>query len=298
MSNTSMPANFLNRTALPSITGLPARGPILPRPSTAVPLETTATRLARAVSSAACGRVRDDRLAGGRHAGRIGEREVALVAERLGRLDLQLSGLRRAVIDERTQRAGRRICRGHCHTPVSVRTIWHFIRATIGYRSAIDEDPARTDRRHRDRGGRLFRLRVLCAAADRKRGRGGVRAAARERRQGELRQGLVRPLEPHHHGRRHRGRIRREAAARGEDRPVRRSGRQPAGGWPVCRGAHRDRGGRGQRKSRGPGRGELFLQGPAGRSRRATRARPARCAGSIPPPRGRSTDSHSSISPR
>ena len=54
MSNTSMPANFLNRTALPSITGLPASGPILPRPSTAVPLETTATRLARAVSSAAC----------------------------------------------------------------------------------------------------------------------------------------------------------------------------------------------------------------------------------------------------
>ena len=54
MSNTSMPANFLNRTALPSITGLPASGPILPRPSTAVPFETTATRLARAVSSAAC----------------------------------------------------------------------------------------------------------------------------------------------------------------------------------------------------------------------------------------------------
>ena len=118
MSNTSMPANFLNRTALPSITGLPASGPILPRPSTAVPFDTTATRLARAVSSAACGRIGDDRLAGGRHARRIGERQVALVAERLGRLDLQLSGLRRAVID---QRAGAQIVgyrRGHCHTPV------------------------------------------------------------------------------------------------------------------------------------------------------------------------------------
>ncbi len=50
MSNTSMPANFLNRQALPSITGLPASGPMLPRPSTAVPLVTTATRLAREVS--------------------------------------------------------------------------------------------------------------------------------------------------------------------------------------------------------------------------------------------------------
>ena len=50
-SNTSMSANFLKRQALPSITGLPPDGPMLPRPSTAVPLEITATRLARAVYS-------------------------------------------------------------------------------------------------------------------------------------------------------------------------------------------------------------------------------------------------------
>ena len=50
MSKTSTPANFLNRTALPSITGLAASGPIEPNPSTAVPLVTTATRLPRAVS--------------------------------------------------------------------------------------------------------------------------------------------------------------------------------------------------------------------------------------------------------
>ena len=49
MSNTSMPANFLNRQPLPSITGLPASGPMLPSPSTAVPLVMTATRLPRAV---------------------------------------------------------------------------------------------------------------------------------------------------------------------------------------------------------------------------------------------------------
>ena len=41
-----MPANFLNRTALPSITGLAARAPILPRPSTAVPLVITADQVA------------------------------------------------------------------------------------------------------------------------------------------------------------------------------------------------------------------------------------------------------------
>ena len=49
MSNTSMPAKRLKSTALPSITGLAARGPMLPSPSTAVPLETTATRFPRAV---------------------------------------------------------------------------------------------------------------------------------------------------------------------------------------------------------------------------------------------------------
>ena len=49
MSNTSMPANFLNSTPLPSITGLAASGPMSPKPSTAVPLVTTATKLPRAV---------------------------------------------------------------------------------------------------------------------------------------------------------------------------------------------------------------------------------------------------------
>ena len=53
MSNTSMPANFWNRMPLPSITGLAASGPMSPRPSTAVPLVITATRLERTVYSAA-----------------------------------------------------------------------------------------------------------------------------------------------------------------------------------------------------------------------------------------------------
>ena len=49
MSNTSMSAKRLNRTPLPSITGLPARAPMLPSPSTAVPFEMTATRFPLAV---------------------------------------------------------------------------------------------------------------------------------------------------------------------------------------------------------------------------------------------------------
>ena len=53
MSNTSMPANFLNRQALPSITGLPASGPMSPSPRIAVPLVTTPTRFCGEVSSAA-----------------------------------------------------------------------------------------------------------------------------------------------------------------------------------------------------------------------------------------------------
>ena len=40
-----MPANFLNRTPLPSITGLEAKGPMSPNPNTAVPLVITATKL-------------------------------------------------------------------------------------------------------------------------------------------------------------------------------------------------------------------------------------------------------------
>ena len=46
-------------------------------------------------------RVGRDRLAGRRDAGRIGEREIALVAERFGRLDFEFSRPRRAVVDER-----------------------------------------------------------------------------------------------------------------------------------------------------------------------------------------------------
>ncbi len=100
MSKTSMPENFLNRQALPSITGLPASGPMLPRPSTAVPLVTTATRLPREVSERASAGSRGDRVAGRGHTRRIGEREVALVDQRLRRSHRNLAGRRQAVIFE------------------------------------------------------------------------------------------------------------------------------------------------------------------------------------------------------
>ena len=49
ISKTSMPANFLKSTALPSITGLLANGPIFPKPRTAVPFVITPTKFPRAV---------------------------------------------------------------------------------------------------------------------------------------------------------------------------------------------------------------------------------------------------------
>ena len=47
----STPPKALNSTHLPSITGIPASGPMSPRPRTAVPSVTTATVFHRRVSS-------------------------------------------------------------------------------------------------------------------------------------------------------------------------------------------------------------------------------------------------------
>ena len=45
MGKALIPPNSLKRTALPSITGMAASGPIFPRPRTALPSDTTATVL-------------------------------------------------------------------------------------------------------------------------------------------------------------------------------------------------------------------------------------------------------------
>ena len=49
ISNTSMSAKRLNKTALPSITGLLAKEPTSPKPRTAVPFVMTAIKLPLAV---------------------------------------------------------------------------------------------------------------------------------------------------------------------------------------------------------------------------------------------------------
>ena len=45
ISNESTSAKCLNKMALPSMTGFDAKGPILPRPNTAVPFDITPTKL-------------------------------------------------------------------------------------------------------------------------------------------------------------------------------------------------------------------------------------------------------------
>jgi len=74
------------------MTGFEASGPILPRPRTAVG--------ARGVVGGGF-RIVADGEAGGGNTRRIGERQVALVAERLGRMDLQLARARIAVEEQR-----------------------------------------------------------------------------------------------------------------------------------------------------------------------------------------------------
>ena len=101
MSKTSMPANFLNRHPLPSITGLPASGPMLPSPSTAVPFVTTRDQVAARCQRVRLARIAHDLVAGFRHAGRIRERQIPLRHHRLGRHDRDLAVRGLAVIFER-----------------------------------------------------------------------------------------------------------------------------------------------------------------------------------------------------
>ncbi len=101
MSNTSMPANFLNSTALPSITGLDASGPILPSPKHGGAVGDDGDQVGARGERGGFRWIVGDLGAGGGDARRIGQREVALVGERLDRLDLELSGPRKPVIRQR-----------------------------------------------------------------------------------------------------------------------------------------------------------------------------------------------------
>ena len=198
--------------------------------------------------------------------GRIGQREVALVGERLGRLDLEFAGPRQPMIRQRRGaeifRIGRhalphglsrpRITSGgrSSFEPSVLRQIEPDVKhgqphgcnirkrphqqgastesakagsiisslprplyrhvailppANVGVRSTTNgKDTDGPGRCGRDRGGWLLRLRVLHPAPDRRRSRDRIRADSRGRRQGEPRQGVVRPEEPNRQDCRHR----------------------------------------------------------------------------------------------
>ena len=91
IGNASIPANRLNSTALPSITGRLASGPMLPRPSTAVPSVTTAIVLRlmvrRRASSGWAAMASHTRAT----PGRVRHRQVVAVAQRHLRLDRELA---------------------------------------------------------------------------------------------------------------------------------------------------------------------------------------------------------------
>ena len=101
MSNTSMPANFLNRQPLPSITGLPASGADVAEAEHRGAVGDDRDEVAARGQVAGFARVVGDRHAGVGDARRVGERQVALVGQRLGRRDRDLAGRRKAVVVER-----------------------------------------------------------------------------------------------------------------------------------------------------------------------------------------------------
>ena len=186
MSNTSMPANFLNRQPLPSITGLPASGPMLPRPSTAVPLVTTADEIAAGGVFVRLGGSGDDRHAGLGDARRIGEREIALRDHRLRRRDRDFSRRRKPVVFE----GGFPEIAGHPGVPLGAGRAAPFRLAQI-QASRIRRLPAR--RRHTPFG----------LAADRETARESRGESARDPcGAARLQEEVERPIQPRPCGRR------------------------------------------------------------------------------------------------
>jgi hypothetical protein len=101
MSNTSMSAKCLNSTPLPSMTGLPASAPTLPSPSTARAVGDDRDQVALGRVAVGILRVGGDASHRLGHPRRIGQRQVALRAGRLGDLDADLSRARLLVIVQR-----------------------------------------------------------------------------------------------------------------------------------------------------------------------------------------------------
>src|SRR3972149_1414871 len=101
MSKTSTSAKRLKSRPLPSITGLPARAPTLPRPSTALPVLTPATRVPAGRVLERLQRVLVDLPHRLGHPRRVGQGEVALCGAGLGQGNGDLAGATPAVVFER-----------------------------------------------------------------------------------------------------------------------------------------------------------------------------------------------------
>ena len=127
MSKTSMPANFLNRTALAFHDGLGGERADIAEAEHRGAVRDDGDEIgARGIFRRHL-RVVADGEAGCGDARRIGEREVALVAERLGGLDLELAGTGIAVEEQRLfveiarhGAGGRRLRRIGCHVELGI----------------------------------------------------------------------------------------------------------------------------------------------------------------------------------
>ena len=96
-----MPANFLNRTDLPSITGLAASGADIAKPKNSAAIGDHRHEVAaRGVAAGSLG-IGLDLETGLGHAGAVGSRQIAAIGHRLGRADLQFTGFRKLVIIQR-----------------------------------------------------------------------------------------------------------------------------------------------------------------------------------------------------
>ena len=87
----STPPNALNRTALPSITGIDARGPMLPRPEYGGAVGDDGDGVRHPCVLVVQGRVGGDRLAHPGDTRRVGHRQVVAPVERDRRADLHLA---------------------------------------------------------------------------------------------------------------------------------------------------------------------------------------------------------------
>ena len=120
IGNASTPANSLKSIALPSITGIAARGPMSPSPSTAVPSETTATVLRLIVYWKALSGPRGSPGRRGPRRG-VGHREVVAGLQRVLVVLLDLAAhvhLERAVGGVDHPRAVERVERADDRVPV------------------------------------------------------------------------------------------------------------------------------------------------------------------------------------